>query len=176
MFVSFQVEEEEYTSRIIHYFNTGLLNLPEGATLRSYLAEKLNCDPMRITKKYAGAACLGRRAQHYRDRSHPTVVEIQLARAELDHLERRFRIRIEEGHSSPLPMPPQNDLFLSLAQSNRLMPQTDNSQAMFQSWLMGMGQPQQMTAAISSTPVPGQSPWVLSNNPSNPLQAGNIFQ
>ena len=56
-----QIEEEEYTNKIIHYFSVGLLNLPEGMTLRSYLAEKLNCDPMRITKKFAGASCLGKR-------------------------------------------------------------------------------------------------------------------
>jgi hypothetical protein len=94
------LEEEEYTSRIIHYFSTGLLTLPEGATLRSYLADKLNCDPMRITKKYAGASCLGRRVYHFRDRVHPTIAEIQVAKAELDHLEQRFRLRIEGGHST----------------------------------------------------------------------------
>jgi hypothetical protein len=94
-----QVEEEEYTSRIIHYFNTGLLTLPEGATLRSYLAEKLNCDPMRVTKKYAGASCLGRRVYHFHNRPQPTVAQIQLAGAELDLLEQRFRQRVEEGRS-----------------------------------------------------------------------------
>lgn len=36
-----QHEEEEYTQSIIDYFNTGLLSLPEGTTLRAYLAEKL---------------------------------------------------------------------------------------------------------------------------------------
>ncbi|GAX09406.1 hypothetical protein FisN_6Lh221 [Fistulifera solaris] len=92
-------EEEEYTSRIIHYFSTGLLILPEGHTLRSYLAEKLNCDPMRITKKYAGAACLGRRAYQYREHAPPTIGEIQLARTQLDDLEHRFRMRVEEGYS-----------------------------------------------------------------------------
>jgi hypothetical protein len=73
------------------------LTLPDGATLRSYLADKLNCDPMRITKKYAGASCLGRRTYQFRDRAHPTVAEIQIAKAELDHLEQRFRNRIEGG-------------------------------------------------------------------------------
>lgn len=93
------MEEEEYTSRIIHYFNTGLLTLPEGATLRSYLADKLNCDPMRVTKKYAGASCLGRRVYHFHNRPQPTVAQIQLAKAELDLLEQRFRQRVEEGRS-----------------------------------------------------------------------------
>ena len=37
-----QAEEEDYTQRIIEYFNTGVLPLPEGTTLRAYLAERLN--------------------------------------------------------------------------------------------------------------------------------------
>lgn len=110
-----QVEEEEYTSRIIHFFNSGLLTLPEGYTLRSYLAEKLNCDPMRVTKKYAGAACLGRRAYHYRDRPQPTVTEIQLAKAQLDELEHRFRMRVEEGYTGS-PPPSTLDVLSSLQQ------------------------------------------------------------
>jgi hypothetical protein len=61
-------EEEEYTQKIIHYFRNGMLRLPEGTTLRGYLAEKLNCDPMRITKKFAGASCLGKRVYHFGDR------------------------------------------------------------------------------------------------------------
>ena len=110
-----QVEEEEYTSRIIHYFGTGLLTLPEGSTLRSYLADKLNCDPMRITKKYAGASCLGRRVHQFRDRASPTIAEIQLAKAELDHLEQRFRMRVEEGYSS-LPLSSPSDVMFSHSQ------------------------------------------------------------
>lgn len=61
-------EEEEYTIRIIHHSRNGGLKLPEGATLRSYLADTLNCDPMRITKKFAGASLLGKRAYHFTDR------------------------------------------------------------------------------------------------------------
>jgi hypothetical protein len=63
-----QPEEEEYTMRIIQHFRTGLLSLPDGHTLRSYLAEKLNCDPMRITKKFSGASCLGKRVYNLCDR------------------------------------------------------------------------------------------------------------
>jgi hypothetical protein len=91
------------------------LTLPEGATLRSYLSEKLNCDPMRITKKYAGASCLGRRVYHYRDRPQPTIPEIQIAKAELDHLERRFQMRVEDGHSAPS-LSPHSNLLLSMSQ------------------------------------------------------------
>lgn len=94
-----QVEEEEFTSRIIQHFSIGLLILPEGATLRSYLADKLNCDPMRITKKFTGACCLGRRVYHLRDRPQATHAEVALAQAELSHLEQRFRLRVEHDHS-----------------------------------------------------------------------------
>lgn len=102
------VEEEEYTSRIIHHFSTGLLTLPEGTTLRSYLAEKLNCDPMRITKKFAGASCLGKRVYHLCDRTQATVTDVEMAKAELSRLEHRFRLRVEHGQNG-IPLPPRAD-------------------------------------------------------------------
>ena len=58
------VEEEAYVARVINDFNLGLLNAPAGTTLRSYLSEKLHCDPMRITKKFTGEACIGKRVFH----------------------------------------------------------------------------------------------------------------
>lgn len=92
-------EEEEFTSRIIHYFSTGLLTLPEGTTLRSYLSEKLSCDPMRITKKFAGASCLGKRVYRLCDRTQATGNDIEMAKAELARLEQRFRARVEQGRT-----------------------------------------------------------------------------
>lgn len=75
--------------------------------MRSFLADKLNCDPMRITKKFAGASCLGRRVFHLRNRPQPSYEEIQQAKAELDHLEQRFRLRVEHGYGGmPLSNPP----------------------------------------------------------------------
>lgn len=58
------VEEEAYVARVIQDFNAGFLNAPAGTTLRSYLSEKLHCDPMRITKKFTGDACIGKRVFH----------------------------------------------------------------------------------------------------------------
>eukprot|EP00542_Grammatophora_oceanica_P022125 CAMPEP_0194033994 /NCGR_PEP_ID=MMETSP0009_2-20130614/6434_1 /TAXON_ID=210454 /ORGANISM="Grammatophora oceanica, Strain CCMP 410" /LENGTH=835 /DNA_ID=CAMNT_0038674729 /DNA_START=27 /DNA_END=2534 /DNA_ORIENTATION=+ len=110
------VEEEEYTSRIIHHFSTGVLTLPEGTTLRSYLAEKLNCDPMRITKKFAGASCLGKRVYHLCDRSPGTAADIEMAKAELARLEQRFRLRVEHGQRG-VPMPPRIDVLAPMPQS-----------------------------------------------------------
>lgn len=57
-------EEEAYVARVIQDFNSGFLNAPAGTTLRSYLSEKLHCDPMRITKKFTGDSCIGKRVFH----------------------------------------------------------------------------------------------------------------
>merc|ERR1719426_123257 len=46
---------------VIREFERGMLACPAGTTLRSYLSEKLHCDPMRITKKFAGDASIGKR-------------------------------------------------------------------------------------------------------------------
>lgn len=48
-------EEEAYAGVLIQHFRTGALpDCEDGTTLRSYLAEKLECIPMRISKKFAG--------------------------------------------------------------------------------------------------------------------------
>ena len=60
-------EEEAYVERVIRDFNGGLLDAAPGTTLRSYLSDKLNCDPMRITKKFTGDASIGKRVFHPRE-------------------------------------------------------------------------------------------------------------
>jgi hypothetical protein len=96
-------EEEEYTTRVIHYFSSGLITLPGGKTLRSFLAEKLQCDPMRITKKYAGAACLGKRIHNLCESPQFTPQEIDTAKREIEMLEERFRMRLALGDGATLP-------------------------------------------------------------------------
>ena len=72
--------------------------------MRSFLAERLTCDPMRITKKFAGASCLGKRVYHLCDKAQATKAEIEIAKQELIHLEHRFCLRVEHGQSgNPLP-------------------------------------------------------------------------
>jgi hypothetical protein len=50
------VEEEEYANILIEVFNRGAVfeDLQNGITLRSFLSRKLFCEPMRISKKFAG--------------------------------------------------------------------------------------------------------------------------
>ena len=57
-------EEEAYVTSVITDFNAGVLRAPPGTTLRTYLSEKLNCDPMRITKKFTGELAIGKRVFH----------------------------------------------------------------------------------------------------------------
>ena len=61
--------------RVIRDFNGGLLDAAPGTTLRSYLSDKLNCDPMRITKKFTGDASIGKRVFHPRENASPAAVE-----------------------------------------------------------------------------------------------------
>ena len=49
-------EEQSYAEALIRYFLVGVVpDCTDGTTLRAYLAAKLKCAPMRITKKFAGA-------------------------------------------------------------------------------------------------------------------------
>lgn len=117
-------QEEAYVSRIIHDFNQGLLPLTAGTTLRAYLSDTLNCDPMvravangknrgsnlvpirsrfltttptcahpqpqRITKKFAGAACIGKRVFQPCDPTPDNIERRRRAQAELEILRKEF--------------------------------------------------------------------------------------
>ena len=114
---------------------------------------------------------------HYRERAQPTIAEIQLAKAQLDELEHRFRVRVEEGYSgAPLPSP--SELVLSsLAHSHAaplIIPGQNNGAAALQALLMGIP-PSQVgllapapwyggpPVAPGAAPTPGQ--WLLPNVP-----------
>lgn len=90
------LEEELYVQKIIHDFNTGMLPVPAGTTLRSYLSEKLNCDPMRITKKFTGDACIGKRVFHPLAPTALNEHKIQEAHATLQRLENQWLAKLEE--------------------------------------------------------------------------------
>lgn len=53
------LEEEMYAAEIIKSFIDGLLPIQYGTTLRGYLAQQLNCDPMRISKKLVPGSIFG---------------------------------------------------------------------------------------------------------------------
>lgn len=58
-------QEEEYANRLIQEFKSGLLPLTDGTTLRTFLSKLLNCDPMRISKKFVGSNCIGKQVTGY---------------------------------------------------------------------------------------------------------------
>ncbi|RHY84648.1 hypothetical protein DYB31_006996 [Aphanomyces astaci] len=89
-------EESKFAEQMAHYFKEGLLPLEKGTMLRMYLAEKLNCEPMRITKKFTGDECIGK--QIFRPMPWSPAVEqrIQDAITDLEGLEKAYLARIEE--------------------------------------------------------------------------------
>eukprot|EP00571_Detonula_confervacea_P014915 CAMPEP_0172305600 /NCGR_PEP_ID=MMETSP1058-20130122/6855_1 /TAXON_ID=83371 /ORGANISM="Detonula confervacea, Strain CCMP 353" /LENGTH=390 /DNA_ID=CAMNT_0013017241 /DNA_START=122 /DNA_END=1295 /DNA_ORIENTATION=+ len=89
-------EEETYALAAIRDFNWGYLDLPPGATLRTYLSEKLHCDPMRIQKKFTGDASIGKKV------FHPAVTDgleiskdIEDSQAKLEHLYQKWKHQLE---------------------------------------------------------------------------------
>ena len=56
-------EEEAYAHATICDFNSGYLDAPPGTTLRTYLSQTLECEPMRITKKFTGDASIGKKVR-----------------------------------------------------------------------------------------------------------------
>lgn len=91
-------EEESYANRLIQEFKAGLLPLTDGTTLRTFLSKLLNCDPMRISKKFVGSNCIGKQVFRRRtaDINRLTAEQIQQSRAELSDLERRFLERVAQ--------------------------------------------------------------------------------
>mmetsp|Transcript_42261 Transcript_42261/g.99167 ORF Transcript_42261/g.99167 Transcript_42261/m.99167 type:complete len:220 (+) Transcript_42261:485-1144(+) len=78
-------EEEAYANRLIKEFKAGLLPLTDGTTLRTFLSKLLNCDPMRISKKFVGGNCIGKQVFRRRtaDINSLTPEQIQQSREEL---------------------------------------------------------------------------------------------
>ena len=75
-------EEEVYAEKLIQEFKSGLLPLPAGTSLRTYLATLLNCDPMRISKKFEGPNCIGKQ-KYERATTEDEAVLLQQGRGTL---------------------------------------------------------------------------------------------
>ena len=73
-------EEEAYATRLINEFKSGLLPLTDGTTLRAFLSKLLNCDPMRISKKFVGINCIGKQVFRRRVADVGRLSEEQLER------------------------------------------------------------------------------------------------
>lgn len=83
-------EEEAYTNMIIHYFKRGLLNIEDGTSLRWYLAKRLNCEAMRVTKKLKGNSSIGKQIFRALEDTPENRQAIAAAGLELAQLEQQF--------------------------------------------------------------------------------------
>jgi len=84
-------EEENYAKRVIEEFQDGLLPLADGTTLRTFLSKLLNCEPMRISKKFVGDSGIGKQVFRRRsDLDSLSMDEIMRRRTELCELEKKF--------------------------------------------------------------------------------------
>jgi hypothetical protein len=70
------------------------LSKTEGTTLRTYLSKVLNCDPMRITKKYTGNSSIGKRTFTPLVRSPENVPFIEMSQRELEDLRRNWMSKL----------------------------------------------------------------------------------
>jgi len=90
------IEEENFANTLIFLFNKGLLlDVPPNQTLRTYLSEKLNCDPMRITKKFSGVLCIGKQVFQSNIQDQTALENAKKCNFELQKLEvRSFTIEL----------------------------------------------------------------------------------
>lgn len=123
---------------------------------------------MRITKKFTGACCLGRRAYHLRDRPRASAAEMEVARLELQHLEQRFRLRVEHEQSG-LPLPPRHEI---LAAQPPIPPSNMSS---IPSLLASLGAPAPNPWTLNATPSPAMvAPPAVAPTSNNPFAAAAV--
>ena len=76
--------EEKYADELIDAFRRGFLpGVEDGCTLRAFLASKLQCDPMRISKKFSGTS-IGKLMYSKREGPQQLIDSIQKHLADLD--------------------------------------------------------------------------------------------
>lgn len=83
-------EEESFTNMIIHYFKRGLLHIEDGTSLRWYLAKRLNCEAMRVTKKLKGNSSIGKQIFRALENNEENRTAIERAAQELAVVENLF--------------------------------------------------------------------------------------
>lgn len=93
-------EEEKYAAAIIGHFESNLLPLSEQreSTIRLYLGKQLHCDPMRISKKFAGNNSVGKHffCKKQEDGIKQTAEALEEARDLRDRLRTHFVLSVEK--------------------------------------------------------------------------------
>lgn len=84
------LEEERYVTYLSEQFKDGALDVPEGKSLRCFLADQSNCNAKRISKKYERTGYNGK-LQYVDKRASFSPEELSQRRQERKELERKFR-------------------------------------------------------------------------------------
>ena len=87
-------EEEEYAERLTVEFRQGNLDLPDGTSLRQFLAKMLHCNPKRISKHYEGTNYSSGRKFYKRASKQLSVLDIGRRQAELNRLRGMYKKRL----------------------------------------------------------------------------------
>ena len=87
-------EEEEYAERLTLEFREGNLDLPDGTSLRQFLAQMLHCNPKRISKHYEGTHYSGGRKFYRRASKKLSELEIRQRQTELNRLRGMYKKRL----------------------------------------------------------------------------------
>ena len=107
--------EEQYAAALMKAFDTACLPLPEGMMLRAFLAKALQCDPMRITKKFAGNAAIGKQVYASQRTSLDLGARELLALAELRFLSESKQLpKAKLGRKASIKTELDQDILLSL--------------------------------------------------------------
>lgn len=89
-------EEEAYARAVISDFNSGYLDAPIGTTLRAFLSTKLECDPMRVTKKFTKEDSLGKKVFRPAVQSNAKIAkEVEVAQRKVASLYQKWKRKVE---------------------------------------------------------------------------------
>lgn len=117
------VEEEAFTNLIIHYFKRGLLDVEDGTSLRWYLAKRLNCEAMRVTKKLKGNSSIGKQIFRSIENTIANRQAIQRAREDLCRAEAQFIESLSgKGVGSATPSSPLPTSLAISVRGRRILP------------------------------------------------------
>ncbi|KAI9911721.1 hypothetical protein PsorP6_008804 [Peronosclerospora sorghi] len=121
-------EEEAFTNMLIHYFKRGFLDVEDGTSLRWYLAKRLNCEAMRVTKKLKGNSSIGKQVFRAIENNATNRQAIRRAREELAVLEARFLESLNAGGIGPgtqhVPAAPLPSSLAVSVRGRKILPNT----------------------------------------------------
>ena len=83
---------------LIKVFQAGYLAIPDGTSLRRFLASMLNCNPKRISKKFEGSDYARGRKFYLKSSDVLEPEEAQVRRDKLNNLERKYKAKLRELH------------------------------------------------------------------------------